>query len=73
MVLFISHAGMMSVIETIHCGKPMITIPIFGDQPLNAKFLIEKEMAIFIDYKQLNGKRLFNAINKTLTDNNYRY
>lgn len=68
-LLFISHAGMMSVIETIHCGKPMVAIPIFGDQLFNANFLVEKQMAVFVDYKYLNSGILLNAINRTLTEN----
>lgn len=59
----------MSVIETIHCGKPMVAIPIFGDQPFNANILVEKQVAIFIDYKHLNSAQLLSAINMALTEN----
>lgn len=59
----------MSVIETIHCGKPMVAIPIFGDQQFNANFLVEHQAAITIDYTHLKSDILLNAINETLTEN----
>lgn len=62
----------MSVIETVHCGKPMIAIPIFGDQLYNANLLVEKQVAIALKYKNLINDELFNAINKILTGN-YKY
>lgn len=68
-LLFISHAGLMSVIETIHCGKPMVAIPIFGDQPFNAKFLVEKQVAVSVNYRHLKNEYLYNAINEAMTEN----
>ncbi|CAI6362864.1 unnamed protein product [Macrosiphum euphorbiae] len=67
-LLFISHAGMMSTIETIHCGKPMVAIPIFGDQIFNTKLLVEKQVAVAIEYKHLESDQLFDAINEALTE-----
>jgi len=58
----------MSVIEAIHCGKPMVVIPIFGDQIFNSKLLIEKQVAVTVKYKHLESDRLFNAINEALTE-----
>lgn len=58
----------MSVIETIHSGKPMVAIPIFGDQPMNANILVEKQVAIAVDYSNLKSDQLFHAINEALTD-----
>lgn len=68
-LLFISHAGIMSVIETIHCGKPMVAIPIFGDQSLNANLLVKKQIAVVVDVENLKSDQLFKAINKVLTEN----
>lgn len=64
-----SHAGIMSAIESIHCGKPMVAIPIFGDQPLVANILVKNQMAVTVDYDHLNDDHLLNAINEVLTEN----
>lgn len=58
----------MSVIETIHNGKPMVAIPIFGDQLFNANILAEKQVAIVVDYTNFKSEQLFHAINEALTD-----
>lgn len=58
----------MSTIETIHCGKPMVAIPVFGDQIFNTNLLVEKQVAIAIEYKNLESDQLFNAINEALTE-----
>jgi len=58
----------MSAIETIHCGKPMVAIPIFGDQTFNTNLLVRKQVAVAIDYQHLESDQLFNAINEALTE-----
>lgn len=47
----------------------MVAIPIFGDQQLNANFLVEKQVAITIDYTHLKSDLLYNVINEALTEN----
>lgn len=58
----------MSVIETIHCGKPIVAIPIFGDQIFNAHLLVQKQVAVTIEYEHLESDQFFDAINEALTE-----
>lgn len=51
--LFISHGGLLSTIETIYHGKPVLAIPIFGDQPSNAQQMVDAGFALRHDYHNL--------------------
>ncbi|XP_050425150.1 UDP-glucosyltransferase 2-like isoform X2 [Adelges cooleyi] len=66
-LVFISHGGLMSVYEAIHCGKPVVGIPIFGDQPTNVLHLVEKKVGVLVEYEKLNSQNLYNAIQSALS------
>ncbi|KAK6038632.1 hypothetical protein COOONC_23863, partial [Cooperia oncophora] len=66
---FITHAGMNSVLEATFFGKPMVVIPLFGDQYLNAKNMERRGMAVLIDKSKLNKDVLTAAIAEVLPRN----
>lgn len=37
MKIFITHGGLLSTMESLQFGIPLIAIPVFGDQPSNAR------------------------------------
>uniref|UniRef100_A0A914XHB5 UDP-glucuronosyltransferase n=1 Tax=Plectus sambesii TaxID=2011161 RepID=A0A914XHB5_9BILA len=39
---FITHGGQNSILETVYAGKPVLTIPCFGDQFRNAATVVRK-------------------------------
>ncbi|XP_041982969.1 UDP-glucosyltransferase 2-like [Aricia agestis] len=41
-VLFITHGGLLSIIEAINYGIPLISMPFFADQYINSDRLVEK-------------------------------
>ncbi|VDK56661.1 unnamed protein product, partial [Cylicostephanus goldi] len=67
--LFITHAGMNSVLEAVFAGKPMVAIPLFVDQILNAKNMQSRGLGIMIDKHDLNRDSLIAAIRATLPVN----
>ncbi|PSS04012.1 UDP-rhamnose:rhamnosyltransferase [Actinidia chinensis var. chinensis] len=43
------HSGWGSVIETLQFGHVLVVLPLFGDQALNARLLVEKGLAIEVE------------------------
>lgn len=66
--LFITHAGLLSVTEAIHFSKPVIAVPIFGDQPQNAKKCANEKYGIHLDYFNFTGESITWAINEILSN-----
>lgn len=63
MKLFITQGGVQSMEEAIHCHVPMIILPVFGDQFVNAKRLHEKGVGIYVEHNPtLSGDRFREAI-----------
>nr|CAD7433133.1 unnamed protein product [Timema monikensis] len=66
--VFISHGGQLSTIESVHCGVPMIVIPVYGDQPVNAGAVAAAGMALRLDYHTLTKKRLLERLHVVLNN-----
>ncbi|PIO72823.1 UDP-glucoronosyl and UDP-glucosyl transferase [Teladorsagia circumcincta] len=66
---FITHAGMNSILEATFFGKPLVVVPLFGDQYLNAKNVERRGMAVMIDKSELNKDTLTAAIREVLSTN----
>ena len=47
--VIVTHGGMNSVTEALLCGKPLVFLPIFGDQPYNAFHASRHKVATVID------------------------
>jgi glucuronosyltransferase len=69
--LFITHGGLLGGTEAIYYGKPLITIPIFGDQKLNAARSVLSGYGVRVDYHNLTESSLTWALNEILTENRY--
>lgn len=65
-VLFITHGGLLSMTESIHFGIPIIAIPIFGDQFMNAERAVKKGFAKKVDLNLLMADNLKEAIKDML-------
>ena len=69
--LFITHCGLLSTTESVYHAKPIIGIPIFGDQFLNMAKAEVNGYGIRLDYQTLNAKNLVATIDLILTDKSY--
>lgn len=64
--VFITHGGLLSTMETVYYGKPIIGIPVFGDQHLNMKMASHKGIGESIPYETLTEFGLKEALGKVL-------
>lgn len=58
----------MGTEEAVFHGKPMVMMPLFGDQPLNAASCAEKGVGVIVDFYTITEEKLYNAV-KTVLDN----
>lgn len=63
----------MSTQEAITYGVPMIDIPIFGDQFLNARLCAERKIGITILHQDVTSDSFTKAIKTILENPIYRY
>ncbi|XVF33278.1 hypothetical protein REPUB_Repub17cG0155100 [Reevesia pubescens] len=60
------HAGWGSIIETLQFGHCLVVLPVVYDQPLNARLLVEKGLAVEIERSE-DGSFSRDGIAKALT------
>ncbi|GJQ84146.1 putative PPIases [Trypoxylus dichotomus] len=66
--LFITHGGLLSTMEAIYFGVPILGIPVFGDQKMNMATSMDMGIGITLDYTELDENKFYLAI-KELLDN----
>ncbi|XP_054285630.1 UDP-glycosyltransferase UGT5-like isoform X2 [Macrosteles quadrilineatus] len=69
--LFISHGGLLGTTEAVVSGVPILGIPMYGDQPNNVAALVDKGVAIHIDYNNITASSIKWALGQLLTDTGY--
>ncbi|XP_068086153.1 UDP-glycosyltransferase UGT5 [Anabrus simplex] len=70
--LFITHGGLLSTMETVYYGVPILGISIFGDQQLNMRRAELSGYGIRIDFSNLTSESLEWGLNTILNDPSYR-
>ncbi|KAH8277483.1 hypothetical protein KR026_011518 [Drosophila bipectinata] len=70
-VAFITHGGLLSTMESIYHGKPVVGIPFFGDQFMNMARAEKLGYGITVNYAQLNAPSFRSAIERVIMDLTY--
>ncbi|XP_038207504.1 UDP-glycosyltransferase UGT5-like [Zerene cesonia] len=70
-VLFITHGGQLSTTEAVYFGKPIIAIPVFADQFINAERAVQKGFAKRVDLSYTMADDIKVAIGEILNDPKY--
>ncbi|KAK5982156.1 UDP-glucoronosyl and UDP-glucosyl transferase [Trichostrongylus colubriformis] len=73
LTIFITHGGVGSMMESALRAKPLVVVPLFGDQTRNAKLIEKFGFGILVEKARLlNSNVLRSAIDRILTDPKYR-
>merc|ERR1711953_178814 len=64
--VFITHAGQSSFQETLCHQKPVVAIPVSGDQPINGREVERLGFGKSISFSELKEEELINALDQVL-------
>ncbi|CAL4087206.1 unnamed protein product, partial [Meganyctiphanes norvegica] len=70
--LFIGHGGLLGLQEAMYHAKPVIILPIFGDQAKNAKSFKEKGVALALEWSAISEDTIVEAIKEILNNPKYK-
>ncbi|XP_017083904.2 uncharacterized protein LOC108116482 [Drosophila eugracilis] len=70
-IAFITHGGLLSTMESIYHGKPVVGIPFFGDQFMNMARAEQSGYGITVKYAELSAPLFRSAIDRITTDPSY--
>jgi MGT family glycosyltransferase len=68
----VGHGGAGSTLSALAAGIPMALVPLFADQPLNARRITELGAGIALDAGPALASRLQPAVRELLSDSRYR-
>ncbi|GAA2362624.1 hypothetical protein GCM10009854_47830 [Saccharopolyspora halophila] len=69
---FITHSGFNSTLESFDAGVPMVSIPMFAEQPGNAARITELGAGLRLNVEDVTTARLRDALQQVLEDPGYR-
>lgn len=69
---FITHGGLLSTMEALYYGKPIIGIPFFNEQRSNVARAVKQGYGVEIEYDSLSEDSLKTAIDNVFNDTSYQ-
>ncbi len=70
--VYLTHCGASSIKESVHFGVPMVAIPVYFDQPLNAEMLEARGLGVKLDFRRCTPSDVARAIDDVRKDPRYR-
>lgn len=70
--VFVTHAGSNSMHEALYAGVPLVCIPCFADQPLNARRVAELGAGEVIAFGEVSRESITSAVERVLGSPTYR-
>lgn len=64
--MFITHGGLLSTIEAIYHGVPLLGIPVFGDQTMNMINAVARGYAVMLEFKDLSEESFAATLKEVL-------
>ena len=59
---------MLSTSEAMHCGVPIVSVPLFGEQFANGKSAVESGLGVSLDVLTINERVLEEALRTILQE-----
>ncbi|XP_041969125.1 UDP-glucosyltransferase 2-like [Aricia agestis] len=69
--LFITHGGLLGTQEAVSCGVPMLMVPLYADQALNARAMADRGVAHTVQLYDSNIDDWRYAFNELLSNRRY--
>ncbi|XP_002138039.2 UDP-glucuronosyltransferase 2A2-like [Drosophila pseudoobscura] len=69
--LFITHGGMLSTVESLHYGKPMLGLPCFFDQFRNMDHVQRTGLGLVLRLQTMTASDLNSALRRLLTEESF--
>ncbi|RZC42904.1 UDPGT and/or Glyco tran 28 C domain containing protein, partial [Asbolus verrucosus] len=69
---FITHGGLLSLIESVYHGVPILAIPIFGDQKINAAEAVWNGFGLSLSFNEITEEKLTKSLNEILDNTRFR-
>ncbi|XP_074602620.1 demethyllactenocin mycarosyltransferase-like [Brevipalpus obovatus] len=70
--LVVTHGGNNTFVETLYHGKPLIVLPLFGDQHDNGRRVVDKKIGKCLKLYKVTEKEFLETVDELLSDEELR-
>ncbi|XP_044752181.1 UDP-glucosyltransferase 2-like [Coccinella septempunctata] len=70
-LFFITHSGLLGTEEAIHCGVPMLCLPLFADQYQNCRNMLDRGVAKTLEIETITKEKFSNVVGELIINPSY--